>query len=175
MSKYAQLDITGPSCSTDVHKEVIPVLERVISRHERTSALIPALQSAQNILGWLPEEIMAWISQRLDIPFSEVAGVVGFYSFFSTHPRGKHVIRVCLGTACYVRGGKELLESLENQLGISIGETTFDRHFSLETGRCFGACSLAPVIMIDDEVHQRVHPRKIPEILDGYRQEDGHE
>ena len=106
----------------------------------------------------------------LDKPYSEVAGVVGFYSFFTTVPRGKHLVRVCLGTACYVRGGKQVLASLRDLLRIEVGETTPDRQFSLDVGRCFGACGLAPVIMIDNDVHQRVKPTRLARILDNYRQ-----
>ena len=98
-----------------------------------------------------------------------MAGVVGFYSFFSTVPRGRHLIRVCLGTACYVRGGKRVLDALKQKLGIDVGETTEDRVFSLEVARCFGACGLAPTLTVDDEVHQRVKPAKVQDILDQYR------
>ena len=97
-----------------------------------------------------------------------MAGVVSFYSFFSTTPRGKYMVRACLGTACYVRGGKDVLDSLKNELGIDVGETTEDQLFSLDVGRCFGACGLAPVIMINDDVHQRVKPSKIGEIIAAY-------
>ena len=132
--------------------------------------LIPILQIAQGLFGYLPEKVLKHISKELDKPYSEVAGVVGFYSFFSTHPRGKYLIRVCLGTACYVRGGKEILESLKKALKIDVGETTEDKLFSLEVGRCFGACGLAPVILVNDEVHQRVKPSKIGEMIAQYKE-----
>ena len=128
------------------------------------------LQIAQGMFGYLPETALKKISLALNKPYSEVAGVVGFYSFFTTVPRGKHLVRVCLGTACYVRGGKQVLQALRTALGIEVGETTSDRLFSLDVGRCFGACGLAPVIMIDDDVHQSVKPAKIAKILDRYRQ-----
>ncbi|MFP4112910.1 MAG: NADH-quinone oxidoreductase subunit NuoE [Spirochaetota bacterium] len=148
-------------------------LDRYINDHLTMEGnLIPVLQHAQQLYGYLPKSVLKHISERLDISYSEVAGVVTFYSFFSTVPRGKHVIRVCLGTACYVRGGKEVLAAFQNELGIDVGETTEDRLFSLEVGRCFGACGLAPVVMIDDEVHQRVKPAKVRELLAGYRMED---
>ena len=131
-------------------------------------ALIPALQTAQNLFGYIPEYVMRHISEELSIPFSEVTGVVTFYSYFSTVPRGKYVVRVCMGTACYVRGGKEVLNALREALGINVGDTTEDRRFSLEIGRCFGACGLAPVVMINDDVHQRVKPAKIREMLAPY-------
>ncbi|OPZ93814.1 MAG: NADP-reducing hydrogenase subunit HndA [candidate division TA06 bacterium ADurb.Bin417] len=135
----------------------------------KPGALIPILQAAQEIFGYLPESALRLISGELGKSYSEVAGVVSFYSFFSTTPRGKHLVRVCLGTACYVRGGKEVLDALRQKLGIEVGETTADRNFSLEVARCFGACGLAPVIMVDEDVHQRVKPRKVNEILDRYR------
>jgi NADH:ubiquinone oxidoreductase subunit E len=99
--------------------------------------------------------------------------VVSFYSFFTTVPRGKHLVRACLGTACYVRGGKEVLQALKSHLGIEVGETTSDRQFSLDVGRCFGACGLAPVIMVDDDVHQSVKPAKLAKILEAYGHANG--
>lgn len=132
-------------------------------------SLIPVLQSAQNLFGYLDPELLKHISRRMEIPYSEVAGVVGFYSYFSTIPRGEHIVRVCLGTACYVRGGKEVLAAFQDALGIDVGYTTEDRLFSLEIGRCFGACGLAPVVMIDDDVHQRVKPSTVRDLLYPYR------
>lgn len=152
--------------------DIIPQLDEIIKRYKTSEgALIPVLQSAQNLLGYLPQEILIHISEKLKISLSEVTGVVSFYSFFSTIPRGEHVVRVCLGTACYVRGGKEVLAALEKVLGIRVGETSEDRKFSLEIGRCFGACGLAPVVMIGDDVHQRVKPSKIRELLEPYQEE----
>lgn len=135
---------------------------------EQPGGLIPALQMAQSCFGYLPESVLKSISRTFDKPYSEVAGVVSFYSFFSTVPRGKNMVRVCLGTACYVRGGKEVLSAMKKALGIDVGQTTEDRLFSLDVGRCFGACGLAPVIMINDDVHQRVKPAKVGELLKAY-------
>ena len=132
-------------------------------------SLIPVLQTAQNLFGYLPEKVLKKISLRLDIPYSEVAGVVSFYSYFSTIPKGDNIIRVCLGTACYVRGGKEVLQAIQDYIGIDVGGTTEDRVFSLEVGRCFGACGLAPVVMINEEVYQRVKPAKVKDILIPYQ------
>ncbi|MDD3822299.1 MAG: NAD(P)H-dependent oxidoreductase subunit E [Sphaerochaetaceae bacterium] len=161
-------------------QDVIPIIDDIIGRYRGTrGALIPVLQSAQNLLGYLPKEVLIHISDQLDIPYSEVAGVVTFYSFFTTVPRGKHTVRVCLGTACYVRGGKEVLDAISKELRIEVGQTTEDRLFSLEIGRCFGACGLAPVVMIDETVFQRVKPSRIRALLDPYRigpdQEADHE
>ncbi len=151
-------------------QEMLALIEPVLEQYAgKPGGLIPALQSAQNMLGYLPKSILKEISLRLGKPYSEVAGVVSFYSFFSTVPRGKYIVRVCLGTACYVRGGKEVLEALKKELGIEVGDTTEDRMFSLEIGRCFGACGLAPVIMVNDDVIKRAKPTKMAELLNDYR------
>jgi len=135
-------------------EELFKRLDEIIDSFEDSKGiLIPALQTAQNLWGYLPEQVLKHLSLKLKVPYSEVTGVVTFYSFFSTVPRGKHVVRVCLGTACYVRGGNEVLEAFRKHLGINVGETTEDRLFSLEVGRCFGACGLAPTISIDGEVY----------------------
>lgn len=142
----------------------------IIVKSQRTvpGALIPVLQTAQNLFGYLPEKALRIISKELKLPYSEVAGVVGFYSYFSTTPKGKHTIRVCMGTACYVRGGQDVLKAMTKELEISVGDTTKDRKFSLEVGRCFGACGLAPVVMVGDETFQRVSPSKVNDILNSF-------
>jgi NADH:ubiquinone oxidoreductase subunit E len=148
-------------------------LDEVIeSYREKPGALIPVLHCAQGIYGYLPEVALKRIALGLKKPYSEVAGVVSFYSFFSTVPRGKHVIRVCLGTACYVRGGLEVLEAIKDKLGIDVGETTEDRMFSLEVARCFGACGLAPAVSIDDEVHRRVRAARVGQMLAPYYEQE---
>ncbi|MFA7691363.1 MAG: NAD(P)H-dependent oxidoreductase subunit E [Candidatus Hydrogenedentes bacterium] len=162
-------------CCTEeaTEEELLSRLDEVIAEYkDKPGALIPVLQQAQAIFGYLPDVALRKVSLGLNKPYSEVAGVVGFYSYFSTQPRGKHVIRVCLGTACYVRGGKQVLAELKNRLGVDVGETTPDRVFSLDVARCFGACGLAPAIMIDDEVHQRVKPARLGQILDQYLDQD---
>ncbi len=156
--------------------EALPIIDRIIDSLKRTKgSLIPVLQQTQNLLGYLPEEALLHISEKMRIPYSEVTGVVTFYSFFSTVPRGKHVVRVCLGTACYVRGGKQVLDAISRDLSIQVGDTTEDKFFSLEVGRCFGACSLAPVVMIDDDVHQRIRPDKVHDLLNAYREKENQE
>jgi NADH:ubiquinone oxidoreductase subunit E len=162
----------GCCCGTEAPSEeaLLEQLDTVLDEYrEKPGALIPVLQIAQTMFGYLPEKALRQISTGLNKPYSEVAGVVGFYSFFSTVPRGKYLVRVCLGTACYVRGGKEVLNALKKSMGIDVGQTTEDRLFSLDVGRCFGACGLAPVIMVNDDVHQRVKPAKVGELLDAYR------
>lgn len=148
-------------------------LDEIIAEYRgRPGGLIPVLQIAQGLYGYLPETAIARIARGLGKSVSEVAGVVGFYSFFSTVPRGKHLIRVCLGTACYVRGGKAVLNAFREKLKIEVGGTTPDRQFSLEVARCFGACGLAPAIMIDDTVHHRVKPSRVGRILALYTEEE---
>ena len=158
------------ACSEGLtEQEMLSQLDELIGEYiAKPGGLIPALQIAQGRFGYLSEGVLKKISASFNKPYSEVAGVVSFYSFFSTVPRGKYVVRACLGTACYVRGGKEVLSALKKQLGIDVGETTEDRIFSLDVGRCFGACGLAPVIMVNDEVHQRVKPSKVGELLKAY-------
>ena len=158
-------------CDSEVsEEELMKRLEEILQDYRgKPGMLIPVLQIAQGIFGYLPQEVLKRIGVVMDKPYSEVAGVVSFYSFFSTVPRGKHTIRVCLGTACYVRGGKRILHALKQKLGIDVGETTPDRLFSLEVARCFGACGLAPTITVDNEVHQRVKVNSIRDILDKYR------
>jgi len=151
---------------------IITNVQEILRRYgQQEGALIPVLQRVQRRFGYLPAEALHEISRFLEIPYSEVCGVVGFYSYFTTVPRGEYTIRVCLGTACYVRGGKEVLDAIRREIGIDLGETTADRRFSLEIGRCFGACGLAPVVMINDVVHQRVSPACIAKILQPYREE----
>jgi formate dehydrogenase major subunit len=135
----------------------------------RRGGLIPVLQQAQQILGFLPVSVQNYIAQGLGIPFSDVYGVVTFYSFFTMVPRGKHTIRVCLGTACFVKGSAALLQNVEEHLKISIGETTEDREYSLEVVRCLGACGLAPVMVIDDVTHGQLDPKEIVDIVESYR------
>ena len=150
-------------------EELLERMEAILREYrDKPGALIPILQTTQALFGYLPQVALKRISVALNKPFSEVAGVVGFYSFFSTAPRGRHLVRVCLGTACYVRGGKRVLEELQRQLGIEVGQTTPDRMFTLEVARCFGACGLAPTMSIDDDIYERVRPNRLGEIIDRY-------
>jgi NADH:ubiquinone oxidoreductase subunit E len=135
----------------------------------RRGGLIPVLQQVQGILGFLPASVQNYIAHGLGIPFSDVFGVVTFYSFFTMVPRGRHIIRVCLGTACFVKGSALLLDNVKEHLKVSIGETTEDREYSLELVRCLGACGLAPVMVIDDVTHGQVDPKEIVDIVESYR------
>lgn len=158
------------SCEQELDQEqLVDRLNEILVEYKfKDGGLIPALQIAQGLFGYLPEHVLRHIATEMNKPFSEVAGVVGFYSFFSTQPRGENVIKVCLGTACYVRGGKQVLDSIKKELSIDVGETTVDKVFTLEVARCFGACGLAPAIMINDDVHQRVKPARIKQIIAPY-------
>jgi NADH-quinone oxidoreductase subunit E len=131
-------------------------------------ALIPVLQGAQDIYGYLPGEVLEKISQELGIPFSEVYGVVTFYAQFHLKPRGRNIVRVCLGTACHVLGGSKIFGTLKDLLGVENGGTTDDLRFTLESVACIGACGLAPCIMINDDTHGRLVPGDMKKILDQY-------
>jgi len=144
-------------------------LKQIIEKNRLIpGSLIPVLQQAQEIIGYLPPAVLKLIARGLNIPVSEVHGVVSFYSFFTMKPKGKHNVRVCLGTACYVKRANEILEKLKDYLGIAEGEITEDRIYSLETVRCLGACGLAPVVVVDHDTHGSVNPVKVSEIVQEY-------
>ncbi|MEW5801157.1 MAG: NADH-quinone oxidoreductase subunit NuoE [bacterium] len=131
----------------------------------KKGALIPVLQKIQEHYTYIPEVAVDLIVERLNIPSSEIYGVITFYAQFYTQPRGKHVLKVCRGTACHVKGSKTVLDVLKEKLQIDEGETTLDRTFTLETVGCLGACALAPVMVVDDIYYDKVTPQKIDNIL----------
>jgi len=133
--------------------------------------LIQILHRAQKIFGYLPPEVQHFVARELRLPYGQVYGVVTFYNFFRTEPIGDHIVNVCLGTACHVKGASEILKVLEKELGIRVGGTTEDRFYTLSTARCFGACGLAPVMMVDNEVYGRLNPQKTIQILRDLRNE----
>lgn len=144
-------------------------LQEVIAAHKgQPGATMPVLQAAQEIFGYLPEEVQIMIAEGLDIPLSEVYGVVSFYTQFSLNPKGRYQISICLGTACYVKGAGNILEAVQKKLGIAPGGITPDGKFSLDACRCIGACGLAPVMMINDDVYGRLTPDQVSGILDRY-------
>jgi NADH:ubiquinone oxidoreductase subunit E len=150
--------------------EQIDELNKIIEKYRvEPGGIIPLLEEAQDLLGYLPITIQKQISNKTNIPLSRIYGIVTFYSFFTMTPRGKHTVKVCLGTACYIRGGKEIAETIEGEFGVKSGEITADRIFTYETVRCLGACGLAPVIVVDGEVYGRVKPSKVKEILEQYK------
>lgn len=150
----------------DELEQLDPVIERY---YGNPGYLIPALKDAQELFGYLPEEVQKKLAVGLNIPASHVYGVVTFYSFFTIEPRGRHVIRLCLGTACYVKGAKEILDIMQRQVGIDVGQTSDDGRFTLEAVRCLGACGLAPVFLVGDNTHGNVVPGETIKILDGYQ------
>ena len=144
-------------------------LKRAISELKDTAgALMPILQHAQEIFGYLPIEVQTMISDETGIPLEKIYGVATFYSQFSLQPKGQYRISVCLGTACYVKGSGDIFKKLEELLGITNGECTPDGKFSLDSCRCVGACGLAPVMMINDEVYGRLTVDDVPTILAKY-------
>ena len=136
-------------------------------------ALLPVLQEAQGIYGYLPIEVQQMVADGLEISLSEVYGVATFYSQFSLTPKGEHRISVCLGTACYVKGADKILAAIEEKLGIKSGECTPDGLFSIDSCRCVGACGLAPVMMVDDEVYGKMTVDQVDKILDKYIKKGG--
>ncbi|MBQ1228630.1 MAG: NAD(P)H-dependent oxidoreductase subunit E [Firmicutes bacterium] len=150
-------------------KVLMQKLEQVIEDHkDMQGALIPVLHEAQSIFGYLPMEVMQKIADGLNLPVAKVYGVATFYSQFSLEKKGKYRINVCMGTACYVKGSGDLLNKFRERLGIEVGECTEDGLFSLESCRCIGACGLAPVITINDEVYGRLTEADIDGIIDKY-------
>jgi NADH:ubiquinone oxidoreductase subunit E len=175
-------DCVPPSTPEIVEKEFIrlleeeeqsdkkPVIDGILAEYsKRPGGLIPVLQKVQEMLGYLPVEAQNYIANGLNIPASNVFGVVSFYSFFTMIPRGKHIIRICLGTACYVKGAGKIAENLEEHFGVKMGETTEDRMFTLEGVRCVGACGLAPVVVIDEHTHGAVLAKEAVSIAESYR------
>ncbi len=143
--------------------------EFIRAHKQQKGALMPVLQEAQNLFGCVPLDVQEIIADGLGVSLSEVYGVATFYSQFSLKPKGKYVCGVCLGTACYVKGSQKVLDELLSELNITVGDTTQDGLFTVDATRCLGACGLAPVMMINDEVYGRLTPEEIPEIIAKYR------
>ncbi|NLF35233.1 MAG: NADH-quinone oxidoreductase subunit NuoE [Clostridiales bacterium] len=162
-----------PNCKTIVPyrgtREQEERLKQAIDEYkDLPGATMPVLQAAQEIFGYLPEEVQIMVAEGLDIPLSEVYGVASFYTQFTMNPKGKYQISLCLGTACYVKGAADILTAVESKLGIRNGSITSDGKFSLDACRCIGACGLAPVMMINNDVYGRLTPDQISDILDKY-------
>jgi NADH-quinone oxidoreductase E subunit len=144
-------------------------LDSVFEKHRgEDGALIPVLQEAQGIYGYLSQGVLAAIAKRLHIPLSRVFGVVTFYAQFYTTPRGRYTVRVCRGTACHVRGGKNVLKAVQQALGIGEGETTPDFKFTFETVACLGACALSPVLLVNKNYYGKLTPAKVEKVLKQY-------
>jgi NADH-quinone oxidoreductase subunit E len=153
----------------DITPEVMEQVDSIINRFKGVpGCLIPVLEDCQEAVGYLPVELQDYIGERLNIPGSTIYGVVTFYSFFSMVPKGRHTIKVCMGTACYVRGIGEVLGRIQSKLQLDVGSTTEDRRFSLEAVRCLGACGLAPVVVVGEDTHGGVTPDRALKILERY-------
>jgi len=155
---------------TPKEREKFIEFKKWVGEHRRDgSSLILLLHRAQQLFGYLPRPVQKYVAEMTNRPLSEVYGVTTFYSFFTLFPKGRHTIRVCLGTACYVKGGKKILAAVEKKLGVRVRETTPNRRFSIEVNRCMGACALAPVMVVDKDIYARVSATRVPEILERYQ------
>ncbi len=169
MTKPQEISVTATeNAFIDTNK--LQELGKFIDSLETTDgALIEILHKAQGIFGYLPRDVQLYVARKLGIPGAEVYGVVSFYSYFTTKPRGKHTINVCMGTACFVRGSDKIIEAFKEKLGIQSNEITKDGLFSLIDIRCIGACGLAPVVMVDDKVYGRVKIEDVDSIINEFK------
>ena len=163
-----------------LHKETKPLVEvippeelrkldEVIDRYDaQPGYLIPVLKEAQEMFGYVPQEVQGWIAKGLRMNPSHIYGVITFYSFFTITPRGRNTIRLCLGTACYVRGAKEMMELITRDLGLGVGDTSEDGRYTVEAVRCLGACGLAPVMMVNEDTHGNIDPKDTIRIVEAY-------
>ncbi len=169
MTKAREISVTA-QVEQELPREKFDELEAFIEGLVTTQgALIEILHKAQSLFGYLPRDVQLFVARKLGIPGAEVFGVVSFYSYFTTKPRGKHTISVCMGTACFVKGADKIMERLKEKLKIESNEITEDGLFTLKDIRCVGACGLAPVMMIDDKVYGRVKEEELDSILETYR------
>jgi NADH:ubiquinone oxidoreductase subunit E len=151
-------------------KEQVTKLDEIIEKHKEDSGkLIPMLEEVQALLGYVPVSVQERIASKTGISENRIYGVVSFYSFFTMKPRARHRVQICLGTACYVKGGKEIAEKIEKEFNVKPGESTKDGRFTYETTRCFGTCGLAPVIAVDGKVYGKVKPEEVMDILNEYK------
>jgi len=154
----------------DITENMLTKINEIISLNKNKSgASITVLRECQDIVGYLPVELIDYVGKGLNISSSELFGIVSFYSLFSMIPKGKNVIKICLGTACYVKGIKEVMERISNQYKIKEKGTTSDRRFSLETVRCLGACGLAPVMVVNQDIHGAMTSDRVLDVLDKYK------
>lgn len=152
----------------DVYEEI----DRIIEKYSRERGqLIRVLKESQDVVGYLPEEVQAYIAGKMDLPVSEVNGVVTFYTLFHGEPRGKYGINVCMGTACYVQGAQHLLEDFRQRLGLKDEDTTQDGLFTVKSTRCIGACGLAPVITVNDDVHGKLGRKQVANLIRKYKRQ----
>jgi NADH:ubiquinone oxidoreductase subunit E len=168
--EFSDMTLTHHPHHPDINDEMWTQIDAVIQRNSAVSgAVIAVLRECQNVAGYLPVELLDYISQGLNLPSSSVYGVASFYSLFSMVPKGRHTIKMCLGTACYVKGIKEAMSRIESEFNVEEGGTTDDRRFSLEAVRCLGACGLAPVMVVNQDTHGDVSSDKVIDVLDNYK------
>jgi len=166
---YQQLHGAKPEVA-DITPETWREIDGIIAESRgKPGATIPVLRKCQNAVGYLPRPLIDYVAESMDLPRAEVYGVATFYALFTLQPKGRHCIRACEGTACYVRGIKEVIGRVRDTYQVGIGETTVDRRFSLESVRCLGACGLAPVVVVDQDTHGAMTPEKISRVLESYK------
>lgn len=149
-------------------EQKVALKEAIAELKDQPGALMPVMQKAQDIYGYLPIEVQTIISDEMNVPIEKIYGIATFYAQFALTPKGEHQVSVCLGTACYVKGSQLILDEISNQLGIGEGGCTEDRKFSLDSCRCVGACGLAPVMLVDDDVYSQMEPGRVKEVLAKY-------
>lgn len=163
--------VAAPTATNNevIAPEMYRKIDEIVARYkDKPGSLIPVLQQAQNVCGYLPHAVQRYVARGLNMSPSVVFGVATFYSFFTLVPRGKHVIRVCLGTACYVNRSEEILDKIKDELDLGVGGITRDKRFSLEAVRCLGACGLAPVVVIGQDTYGDVAATKVMDIVNKY-------
>ena len=162
--------VTPEKDKIDISVKDIEIMNNIIKEYEDTEGtLVPVLQKANDTFNYLPESVLRYTAEKLNIPLSIVCRIVTFYNAFSLEPRGKNIITVCLGTACHVKGAGRVISALEDELGIKRGETTEDMLFTLETVRCIGCCGLAPVLKVGEEIHGKMTKKEVPGLIEMYR------
>lgn len=164
------MDTSHRPSHPDITEAMWPQIDAIIETNRAVAgSIIAALRQCQNVVGYLPVELLDFIATGLNLPPSEVYGVASFYALFSMQPKGRHTIKLCLGTACYVKGIKEVMSRVENQYSLKEGGTTEDRRFTLEGVRCLGACGLAPVMVVGEDTHGDVSSDKVIDLLENYQ------
>ena len=153
----------------DKLEQLSAFMDEVRQKEYAESYLIAVLHKAQELYGYLPQDVMDQVAEKMQIPTAHIWGVATFYHYFNLRPVGKNIVSVCMGTACYVKGADKVLEALKRELGIQVGETTEDKLFTLQEARCLGACGIAPVIMINDKIYGELDAKKTVDLINQYR------
>ena len=170
MKQKSKVTLSKSRAGKEINSKTLQQIRKIIeATNGQAGAPIRVLQQVQGIVGYLPPEVLKTVSKEMNIPLSELYGITSFYSFFSMVPKGKYVIQVCLGTSCYVKGAERLIKTLKRDFNLESGRITPDGKFSLETVRCLGCCGLSPVIAIRENVHRKVKPSHMKDILSSYR------